>query len=59
MRPDDLAGGDVDAEDGVGVIGVAHGVGTVTDNGHGRMADADVDLPQLFGAVLRPGDRLG
>jgi len=32
MCPDDLAGGDVDAEDGVGVVGVAHGIGTVTDD---------------------------
>ena len=59
MRPDDLAGGDVDAEDGVGVIGVAHGVGTVTDDGHRGVADADIDLPQLFRAVFRPVDRLG
>ena len=55
----DLAGGDVDAEDGVRVIGVAHGIGTVTDDGHRGVADADIDLPQLFRAVFRPGDRLG
>ena len=59
MRPDDLPGGDVDAEDGVRVIGVAHGVGTVTDDGHCGVADADIDLPHLFGAVFRPGDGLG
>ena len=59
MRPDDLAGGDVDAEDGVRVVGVAHGIGTATDNGHCGMADADVVLPQQFWAVLWPGDCLG
>ena len=59
VLPDDLASGYVDAEDGVGVIGVAHGVGTVTDHGHRGVANADIDLPQLFWAAFGPGDRLG
>jgi hypothetical protein len=57
--PDDLAGADVDAEDGVDVVGVAHGVGTVADDRHGGVADPDVNLPHLSWAILRPGDVLG
>src|SRR5204862_526530 len=59
VLPDDPASGYVDGEDGIGLIGVAHGVSMVSDYGQRRVADADVDLPNLSRATFGPDDCLG